>query len=79
MQTLQKKNLTRKWQSVLESNLGPAMHTRAEASVIATLLENQNKLNRGALIEAANVSADVAQYQQYALPMIRRQFRNSSL
>ena len=74
MQTLQKKNLTRKWQSVLESNLGPAMHTRAEASVIATLLENQNKLNRGALIEAANVSADVAQYQQYALPMIRRQF-----
>ncbi len=74
MQTLQKKNLTRKWQSVLESDLGPAMRTRAEASTIATLLENQNKLNRGVLAEAANVSADVAQYQQYALPMIRRQF-----
>ncbi|MCQ2123334.1 MAG: hypothetical protein MJZ25_04035 [Fibrobacter sp.] len=74
MQTLQKKSTTRKWQSVLESNLGRPIRSRAEASVIATLLENQNKLNRGALIEAANVSADVAQYQQYALPLIRRQF-----
>lgn len=74
MQTLQKKSTTRKWQSVLESNLGRPLRTRAEASVIATLLDNQNKLNRGALVEAANVSADVAQYQQYALPLIRRQF-----
>ena len=74
MQTLQKKNLSRKWESVLNSNLGRPMRNRAEASVIATLLENQNKLNRGALMEAANVSADVAQYQQYALPLIRRQF-----
>lgn len=74
MQTLQKKSTTRKWQSVLESDLGRPLRTRAEASVIATLLDNQNKLNRGALVEAANVSADVAQYQQYALPLIRRQF-----
>ena len=74
MQTLQKKNLSNKWRTILESNLGRPIRTRAEASVIATLLENQNKVNRGAMLESANVSADVAQYQQYALPMIRRQF-----
>ena len=74
MQIAQKKSNCRKWQAVLESNLGRPLRSRAEASVIATLLDTQNKLNRGILQEAANVSADVAQYQQYALPLIRRQF-----
>ena len=46
MQTLQKKNLSNKWRTILESNLGRPIRTRAEASVIATLLENQNKVNQ---------------------------------
>ena len=74
MQVTQKKSNCRKWQAVLESNLGRQLRNRTECSIIATLLENQNKLNRGALMESANVSSDVAQYQQYALPLIRRQF-----
>lgn len=74
MQIAQKKSNTRKWAAVLESTLGRPLRGRTEASVIATLLDTQNKLNRGVLAEAANVSADVAQYQQYALPLIRRQF-----
>ena len=74
MQTTQSKSKMRKWKLVIESNLGRPLRNRAEASVIATLLDTQNKLNRGVIQEAANVSADVAQYQQYALPLIRRQF-----
>lgn len=70
----QPKSLCRKWKAVIESNLGKPLTSRINCNVIATLLETQNKLNRGALMESANVSADVAQYQQYALPLIRRQF-----
>lgn len=68
------KSATNKWRPVIESNLGRQIKSRAEASVISTLLETQCKLNKGVLAEAANVSADVAQYQQYALPLVRRQF-----
>ena len=68
------KSHIRKWQSVLESSLGRPCRNRIEASVLATVLETQNKLNHGQLMESANVSSDVAQYQQYALPLIRRQF-----
>lgn len=70
----QPKSLCRKWKAVIESNLGKPLTNRINCNVIATLLETQNKLNRGALMESANVSSDVAQYQQYALPLIRRQF-----
>ena len=74
MTNVQPSAYTRKWASVLNSNLGRPMRNRIEASVTATLLETQNKLNKGQLMESANVSSDVAQYQQYALPLIRRQF-----
>ena len=70
----QSTSYTRKWSAVLNSNLGRKINTRTEASVLATLMETQNKLNHGQLFESANVSSDVAQYQQYALPLIRRQF-----
>ena len=63
----QSTSYTRKWSAVLNSNLGRKINTRTEASVLATLMETQNKLNHGQLFESANVSSDVAQYQQYAL------------
>lgn len=69
-----KKSLIQKWAPVLESDIGSPIRTQAEASVLATLLENQIRLNTGLLQESANLSSDVAVYQQYALPLIRRQF-----
>ena len=64
MQVIQNKSNTRKWKAVLESNLGRPLRNRGEASAIAVLLENQNLVNRGAKFESANITADVAQYQQ---------------
>lgn len=69
-----KKSLVQKWAPVLESNIGAPIRSQNDASVIATLLETQVKLNKGLLAESANVTADVEVYQQYALPLIRRQF-----
>lgn len=69
-----KKSKVDKWQVVLESNIGRPIKDRATAGVIATLLENQAKLNKGHLFESAQVTSDVAVYQQYALPLVRRQF-----
>lgn len=74
MQQFRPKSATNKWAPILETNLGRKLKSRAEAAVISTLLETQCKLNKGFLPESANVSADVAQYQQYALPLVRRQF-----
>lgn len=68
------KSLVDKWSVVLESNIGRPIKSHATAGVIATLLENQTKLNKGYLYESAQVTSDVAVYQQYALPLIRRQF-----
>lgn len=74
MKTTQNKSLIQKWSPVLESDIGAPIRTQTEASVMATLLENQVKLNKGFLPESANVTGDVEVYQQYALPLIRRQF-----
>jgi hypothetical protein len=63
-----------RWAPVLESDIGAPIRSQAEASILATLLENQLKLNKGALPESVNVTPDVQVYQQYALPLIRRQF-----
>jgi len=68
------KSLIQKWAPVLESDIGSPIKSQSEASVMATLLENQVKLNKGFLPESANVTGDVEVYQQYALPLIRRQF-----
>jgi len=74
MKQSQKKSLIQKWAPVLESDIGTPIKSQSEASVLATLLENQVKLNKGFLPESANVTGDVEVYQQYALPLIRRQF-----
>jgi hypothetical protein len=74
MKQSQKKSTIQKWAPVLESDIGRPIRSQTEASVIATLLENQVKLNKGFLPESANVTGDVEVYQQYALPLIRRQF-----
>lgn len=74
MQQFRPKCATSKWRPILESNLGKKITSRADAAVISTLLENECRLNKGFLPESANISADVAQYQQYALPLVRRQF-----
>ena len=69
-----KKSLIQKWAPVLESKVGKKITTQHAASVMATMLENQTKLNKGFLPESTNVTGDVKVYQQYALPLIRRQF-----
>jgi len=74
MQVTKKRSLIQKWAPVLESDIGAPIRSQADASVIACLLENQVRLNKGALAESVNVTADVEVYQQYALPLIRRQF-----
>lgn len=72
---MQKKtSLIQKWAPVLESDIGQPIRRQQDAAVIATLLENQTKLNKGYLPESVNVTSDVQVYQQYALPLIRRQF-----
>ena len=70
----QRKSLIQKWAPVLESDIGTPVRSQTEAGVLACLLENQVKLNKGYLPESVNVTSDVAVYQQYALPLIRRQF-----
>jgi hypothetical protein len=70
----QKRSKIQRWAAVLESDIGAPIRTHAEASVLATLLDTQTKLNGGYLQESANLTSDVAVYQQYALPLIRRQF-----
>jgi hypothetical protein len=74
MQKTKRKSMIQKWAPVLESDIGRPIRSSADASVIAAMLENQVKLNKGFLPESANVSGDVEVYQQYALPLIRRQF-----
>lgn len=67
-------SLIKKWGAVLESPIGKKINGQGEAHVIATLLENQYKLNKGYLPESQNVSSDMASYQNYALPLVRRMF-----
>jgi len=74
MKGTQKKSLIQKWAPVLESDIGAPIRSQTEAGVLACLLENQVRLNKGFLPESVNVTSDVAVYQQYALPLIRRQF-----
>ena len=74
MQKIKRKSMIQKWAPVLESDIGRPIKSSADASIIAAMLENQVKLNKGFLPESANVSGDVEVYQQYALPLIRRQF-----
>lgn len=74
MKKTQKKSLIQKWAPVLESDIGTPVKSQQDASVLACLLENQVKLNKGFLPESVNVTGDVEVYQQYALPLIRRQF-----
>ena len=71
---LKQKSLIQKWAPVLESDMGAPIKSHTDASVIACLLETQAKLNKGFLPESVNVTGDVQVYQQYALPLIRRQF-----
>lgn len=74
MKKVRSKSLIQKWAPVLESDIGAPIKSQTEASILATVLENQVKLNKGFLPESANVTGDVEVYQQYALPLIRRQF-----
>jgi hypothetical protein len=74
MKKVQRKSLIQKWAPVLESDIGAPIKSQTQASVMATVLENQVRLNKGFLPESANVTGDVEVYQQYALPLIRRQF-----
>lgn len=68
------KSLINKWSPLLKNTMGAPVKSQGQAMVLSTLFENQAKLNNGFLPESANVTSDVAVYQQYALPLIRRQF-----
>jgi len=65
-------SLTRKWAPVIESNLGRKVESTSQAAVMAVCLENQYKLNKGFLPESQNVTSDMATYQNYAMPIVRR-------
>jgi len=67
-------SLIKKWGAVLESNIGKPIKSQSEAHVVASMLENQYKLNKGYLGESANLTSDMATYQNYALPLVRRMF-----
>lgn len=67
-------SLIKKWGAVLESNIGRPLKSQSEAHVVATLLENQYKVNKGYLPESQNITSDMANYQNYALPLVRRMF-----
>lgn len=67
-------SLIKKWGSVLESTIGKPLRNQQEAHVISTLLENQYKLNKGYLPESQSITSDMAQYQNYAMPLVRRMF-----
>lgn len=67
-------SLIKKWGAVLESQIGKPLKSQQEAHVVATLLENQYKVNKGYLPESANITSDMASYQNYALPLVRRMF-----
>ena len=57
-----KSSLIQKWAPVLESKIGSKIKTQHQAAVLATMLENQTKLNNGFLPESANVTGDVKVY-----------------
>lgn len=67
-------SLIKKWQGALEAPLGRSLKTQQECHVVATLLENQYKLNKGYLPESQSVTSDMATYQNYAMPLVRRMF-----
>ena len=74
MKTNLNKSLMKKWQAALEMPVGRALKSQEECHVVATLLENQYKLNKGYLPESQSVTSDMAQYQNYAMPLVRRMF-----
>ena len=67
-------SLIKKWQGALEMPVGRALKTQQEAHVVATLLENQYKVNKGFLPESQSITSDMTQYQNYAMPLVRRMF-----
>lgn len=64
----------KKWSKLLESDFGPAIKDMYTASVVATMLDNQNKLNNKLLQESAVLTSDMANFQTYAMGIVRRQF-----
>ena len=66
-------SMLKKWGPVIESTaVGRKVNSTAQAAVLAVCLENQYKMNKGYLPESSNVTSDMATYQQYAMPIVRR-------
>lgn len=65
-------SLRKKWGPVIESKIGREIKDSATASVLAVCLENQFKLNKGYLPESVNLTSDMATFQNYAMPIVRR-------
>lgn len=66
-------SLMKKWAPVIESTqVGRKIEGTAQAAVMSVCLENQYKLNKGFLPESQNVTSDMATFQQYAMPIVRR-------
>lgn len=69
-----KTSFIKKWSPVLDSKIGREITSQEQAHVVATMLENQFKLNKGYMTESQNLSTDLATYQNYAMPLVRRMF-----
>lgn len=66
-------SLMKKWAPVIESTqVGRAVDSTQKAAVLSVCLENQYKLNKGYLPESQNITSDMAMFQQYAMPIVRR-------
>lgn len=66
-------SLMKKWAPVIESTqVGRKIEGTSQAAVMSVCLENQYKLNKGFLPESQNVTSDMATFQQYAMPIVRR-------
>ena len=66
-------SLMKKWAPVIESTqVGRKIEGTTQAAVMSVCLENQYKLNKGYLPESQNVTSDMATFQQYAMPIVRR-------
>lgn len=67
-------SLIDRWEPILADGNGPAITTLHEAATMARVLETQAMVNSGQILtEASTLTPDMAQFQQYTLPLARRQ------
>lgn len=66
-------SLIARWEPILADGNGPAINTLQEAATMARVLETQAMVNSNQIQTEATLTPDMAQFQQYTLPLARRQ------